>query len=228
MELVYRASRDGWTPADFHARCGDNSPNTVTLYRVSKAGQESCDSVVGGFSSVPWTSIPGGWSSSPGAFVFILKDGTMPSTASTPSQPGMLDLETCNSDEAVRRIIDCGPNFGGKTLYMKQQYGNENVPDTLCAGTQKYSIPQKTAFVRLYGRDVTEVETFWVRYHDAPPGSSQSPTPGLVHIPSHVGTVVYAEERGMATKTRERLGLPSLGRSRTRWWNCVQLIATFS
>lgn len=33
LELVYRASRDGWAPAAFHARCGDDSPSTIMLYR---------------------------------------------------------------------------------------------------------------------------------------------------------------------------------------------------
>lgn len=35
LELVYRASRDGWAPRNFHAHCGGDSPLTVTLYRVS-------------------------------------------------------------------------------------------------------------------------------------------------------------------------------------------------
>lgn len=48
LELVYRASRDGWGPRTFHSRCG-RIPSTVTLYRVKKADNGTRDSVVGGF-----------------------------------------------------------------------------------------------------------------------------------------------------------------------------------
>eukprot|EP00752_Nemacystus_decipiens_P009710 g8671.t1 len=76
LELVYRATRDGWTPQAFHARCGADSPYTITLYRVP-VGVNS--TVVGGFSSASWalTPVPT-YRSSPEAFLFMLKDGTMP------------------------------------------------------------------------------------------------------------------------------------------------------
>ncbi|CAN0534826.1 unnamed protein product, partial [Ectocarpus sp. 12 AP-2014] len=56
VELLYRASRDGWSGDAFHARCGDDSPSTISLFRVKAQGANTSDSVVGRFSGVPWTS----------------------------------------------------------------------------------------------------------------------------------------------------------------------------
>ncbi|CAN0596026.1 unnamed protein product, partial [Ectocarpus sp. 12 AP-2014] len=81
LDLLYCASRDGWDTKHFHARCGDDSPMTVTLYRLNDASNRKglgC-SVLGCFSSVPWTPPSDGSTerkSSPGGFVFILTDGS--------------------------------------------------------------------------------------------------------------------------------------------------------
>ncbi|CAN0559010.1 unnamed protein product, partial [Ectocarpus sp. 12 AP-2014] len=72
LELLYRASRDGWAAAAFHAKRGDDSPSTVTFFRVKGQGTDGTDSVIGGFSSVAWTT-SNHWAGSPGAFVFMLK-----------------------------------------------------------------------------------------------------------------------------------------------------------
>ncbi|CBJ28932.1 conserved unknown protein [Ectocarpus siliculosus] len=76
LELLYRASRDGWNSAAFQATCGDDRPSTVTFFRVKGQGTGGTDSIVGGFSSVPWTPPGGstGYTASPGAFLFMLKD----------------------------------------------------------------------------------------------------------------------------------------------------------
>lgn len=57
LDQLYRASRDGWDTKHFHARCGDDSPMTVTLYRLKDASNRKGlgSSVLGCFSSVPWT-----------------------------------------------------------------------------------------------------------------------------------------------------------------------------
>ncbi|CAM9194691.1 unnamed protein product, partial [Ectocarpus sp. 12 AP-2014] len=75
LELLYRASRDGWNSAPFQATCGDDSPSTLTFFRVKGQGTGGTDSIVGGFSSVPWTPPGGstGYTASPGAFLFMLK-----------------------------------------------------------------------------------------------------------------------------------------------------------
>ncbi len=53
LKLIYRASRDGWRLTDFFSRCGDDSPSTISLYRVRKNAAGRSHSIVGGFSSVP-------------------------------------------------------------------------------------------------------------------------------------------------------------------------------
>lgn len=52
--MLYRASNDGWTAGAFHKIC-DSSASIITLVRVKPRDSTSnCDSVVEGFSSVPW------------------------------------------------------------------------------------------------------------------------------------------------------------------------------
>ncbi|CBJ28933.1 conserved unknown protein [Ectocarpus siliculosus] len=74
LELLYRASRDGWSGAAFHARCGDDSPFTTSLFRIKVESNEDSYSVVGGFSSVLWTtrSTDDRGVHSPGSFLFML------------------------------------------------------------------------------------------------------------------------------------------------------------
>jgi hypothetical protein len=47
LELLFRATRDGWTGADFHRLC-DNQGATVTVVRSTNGN------VFGGFAHVPW------------------------------------------------------------------------------------------------------------------------------------------------------------------------------
>ncbi len=47
LELVYRASRDGWCATDFHSKC-DNNGATVTVIK-STGGY-----VLGGYADLPW------------------------------------------------------------------------------------------------------------------------------------------------------------------------------
>lgn len=77
LHLIYRASRDGWGGKAFHERCGDESPVTITLFRIlSSAGTAVTDTIVGGFSKSSWSSNnPPESRFSPHAFMFILKYG---------------------------------------------------------------------------------------------------------------------------------------------------------
>lgn len=49
IELIYRASRDGWDFADFHRHCDDMGP-TLSLIRSTKGY------LCAGYTSLPWTS----------------------------------------------------------------------------------------------------------------------------------------------------------------------------
>jgi len=45
--LLYRASANGWTSANFHSNC-DNKGPTITIIKTNK------DKIFGGFTSLPW------------------------------------------------------------------------------------------------------------------------------------------------------------------------------
>jgi hypothetical protein len=52
MLLLFRASRDGWTPRDFHRLCNDQGA-TIIFMKTSK------DKVCGGFTTIPWGDLGG-------------------------------------------------------------------------------------------------------------------------------------------------------------------------
>lgn len=120
LVLLYRASRDGWTSHAFDARCGADSPSTITLIRVkSEGGSESSDSIVGGFSSIPRSGgyLCSGSSDSPGAFLFMLEDGV---SGMPPFQPVKWDISERHKHRAVFVYARYGPAFGrGHALRVK-------------------------------------------------------------------------------------------------------------
>ena len=64
MELIYRGSRDGMTPTNFHNKCDNKNP-TIVLYKNTK------DSVFGGYTSLAWQN-SGDYRPDPKAFIFTL------------------------------------------------------------------------------------------------------------------------------------------------------------
>ncbi|CAN0099674.1 unnamed protein product [Ectocarpus sp. 8 AP-2014] len=163
LELLYRASRDGWNSTAFQATCGDDSPSTVTFFRVKRQGTGGTDSIVGGFSSVPWTStgvLNYCFTASPGAFLFMLKDGEESGSGSAPFQPmkwGIKDGPAGN--DAVCRGPAYGPVFGkGFDLTVSWKVAE----NTLQTGNHTYEVPAESLFLSLDGRAVVDVETFRV------------------------------------------------------------------
>lgn len=65
FELLYKATRDGFLPSDFHETC-DNQGATITLAQTKKGGF-----VFGGYTSQPWDGTSGS-KSDPTAFLFTL------------------------------------------------------------------------------------------------------------------------------------------------------------
>lgn len=188
LELVYRASRDGWAPEYFFRKCGDDSPSTVTLYRVSNTGRETRDSVVGGFSSVPWTPATGpSFRSSPGAFLFMLKDGAWHRPASP--QPVKWDIkEDCEGRE-LYCDFGTGPCFA-EDLELTLQSSSER--GRLAISNGAYKIPKGSPFLSLHGNRVVEMETFRVCYPERT-ASPPAPKPGLMDIPSFEGPAASTE-----------------------------------
>ncbi|CAM9716519.1 unnamed protein product [Pylaiella littoralis] len=69
LGLVYRASRDDWSPKAFLDAKRNRSPCTITLIKIGD-GDDSSASIVGGYSGVP---VGRGHPSR--AFLFMLKSG---------------------------------------------------------------------------------------------------------------------------------------------------------
>jgi len=110
LELLYRASKDGWQGKAFHSRC-DAQGATLTVIK-SYGSEVFGSSVFGGYADVAWNS-EGGCIGDPHAFLFAMKVNGHPvkMTLSTP-------------DEALSCSPEDGPTFGvGKDIHV---YGNTN------------------------------------------------------------------------------------------------------
>ena len=64
-ELLYRATRDGFTSQAFHSKC-DNKANTVTIIK------NNLNYVFGGYTSATWNGTSK-WINDPNAFIFSLR-----------------------------------------------------------------------------------------------------------------------------------------------------------
>lgn len=151
LELKFRATRDGWSPEAFHSRC-DDSRRTVSLFRVY-------DSVIGGFSDVPWFSKYGGYAKSSGAFLFMLKDDT-----GNDFQPERWGTRNGHEPDAVYTDADCGPTFGSSqddlSAKLSPSYGYAEDDGYLQTGNTSYDIPAGSAFLDLGDQTVSEIEVF--------------------------------------------------------------------
>ena len=97
-DLMYRASRDGFTLKAFHDRC-DNVPNTVIIIR------NTFNYVFGGFTSAKWNS-DFVWMTDPTAFIFSLRrNGT--------SNIHQLPINSTVVNYAIYGSSSYGPQFGG-------------------------------------------------------------------------------------------------------------------
>ncbi len=177
LDLLYRASRDGWTPSSFHALC-DSSYWTITLVRVRAQGRETTDSVFGGFSSVSWAGI--GYRPSAGAFLLNLKDS------------GNLSGQGCFQP------IKCelNPGQGGAAVYCNPRYGPcfgaghdlsvalDGVSGSVSAVPSTFGV-LTSPYMALHRRPVMEVEVFRVR----PKATTPPPTATTLSIPPPVPRV---------------------------------------
>eukprot|EP00752_Nemacystus_decipiens_P018455 g16545.t1 len=153
FDLQYRATRDGWSGSAFRAACGDDSRRTVSLFRV---GSGRSASVIGGFSSVSWSG-EGGCAKSPGAFVFMLRDGT--SGRQKNFQPTKWGIRDGHELHAVCRTAGLAPCFGHKHDLTSALDGS---PGTLNTNNKSYDIPAGSAFLQLNGHNLSEIEVFRV------------------------------------------------------------------
>jgi hypothetical protein len=124
LELLYRASRDGWRTTDFHSRC-DNKGATVTVIK-STGGY-----VFGGYTDLPWAS-NGQYRSSSNAFLFALK---YPSGVA----PVKMPLTQVPHPSAIHDHSSHGPTFGnGHDIHVA---GNDNSNTTSYTNILSYELP---------------------------------------------------------------------------------------
>lgn len=98
LELIYRASCDGWEANIFHSKC-DKKKNTVSLVR------STCGYIFGGFADESWAS-SGGYKASPRAFLFGMRTHTS-------DQPSKFRLKIAEDSNATYHASNWGPVFGG-------------------------------------------------------------------------------------------------------------------
>lgn len=156
LELLYRASRDGFNSAAFHTRCNSSS-RTISLVRVA-SGEGSKESFVGGFSDAAWApSGPGGCAYSTGAFIFEFLDGRV--SSETGKKWGI----RTNRDYAIRRDPSRGPCFGNADFEV---HFNGVSGGILKAGFKVgFNLLSYGAFAdershHLNGKSIVEVEVF--------------------------------------------------------------------
>eukprot|EP00979_Chaetoceros_neogracilis_P012637 scaffold3389_cov188-Chaetoceros_neogracile.AAC.12 len=102
-KLLYRASRDGWTAADFHAIC-DGKGATIVVAKSSDGY------IFGGYTDIAW-GIISDYKASSVSFLYSLKDhaGIGPV-----KMPIMSDM----TESAVYHYLDYGPMFGSNDLHI--------------------------------------------------------------------------------------------------------------
>ena len=94
MELLYRGTRDGIFPVNFHQKC-DNKGPTITLFKNGKGN------IFGGYSSISWAS-KGSYILDKNIFLFNLTNiyGTEPTK-----------FKSKQEDNKVYHSYDKGPTF---------------------------------------------------------------------------------------------------------------------
>ena len=150
LELLYRASRDGWRAQDFHSRC-DGKGATVTVIKCSGGF------VFGGYADVPWQS-NNSWAHSSQAFLFSLH---------SPSGVGPVKLPLVqNHQHAMYCGASHGPTFGsGHDIYVADgANGNTNSHTNL---GHTYQLPAgqsaQTFFTGAHNFQAAEVEVYQVQ-----------------------------------------------------------------
>ena len=95
FKLLYRASRDGFQPASFLAKC-DDQPRTLTIVKTPEGY------IFGGYTSIEWDSTSG-WMADPNAFIFSL--------VNVLAAPQQLPVKLRNKQTIYCHCL-CGPTFG--------------------------------------------------------------------------------------------------------------------
>ena len=100
FELIYRASRDGFTAASFHAKCDDKARTLCVI----KSAETQC--IFGGYTEVSWNEVNKAYKTDPAAFIFSLVRNQDDSAG-----PMRINCKTGGAN-AIRGLNSYGPIFG--------------------------------------------------------------------------------------------------------------------
>ena len=111
LELLYRGTRDGTQPKNFHDLC-DNKGPTITLFKNEKGN------IFGGYASISWKN-SGGYKSAPDSFIFTLTNihNTNPTK-----------FQSNNNKKEIHHNLSYGPWFGGgRDIGIDKDFSNNKI-----------------------------------------------------------------------------------------------------
>jgi hypothetical protein len=157
-ELVYRASKDGWSNQTFH-ECADNRGPTVTIVQL-KNGR-----FIGGFTEGSWHSAGGTADSGAGSFLFLFGANVasvcLPamSKSSAPYQRyGMGCSSLCGP---VFGMYDLSINLDNRSACRSNPGRTFSLPAHLSFGSSS-ALSCLTGYTRSWGSEILEVYVFQV------------------------------------------------------------------
>ncbi|PKC06839.1 hypothetical protein RhiirA5_419024, partial [Rhizophagus irregularis] len=98
FNLLYRASRDGNTPAAFHAKCYNEGP-TIVIVKISNS-----EKLVGGYNPFKWDSSNQD-KSTKDSYIYLFTDRIDTKSAKVSYSEG--------DNYSIRNLVSHGPGFGG-------------------------------------------------------------------------------------------------------------------
>ena len=152
LELLFRASRDGWTAQAFHQKCDGKGPTVVVA--KSQGGH-----LFGGYTEVPWDS-SGQYKSCQQSFLFRLAG---PDSSTQPSKHQIFQ----NHQNGIHCHASYGPTFGGNHDLQIQPSGssgvvNVNIGQTYNPNSSAPAGGHFTCLAEQSGAALTDYEVFAV------------------------------------------------------------------
>ncbi|GBC02518.1 hypothetical protein RclHR1_04660011 [Rhizophagus clarus] len=110
FKLIFRGSRDGFSPSKFHEIC-DNQSHTIAIIKVKDSNE-----IIGGYNPIIWKS-DGSWSTTKDSFIFSFKDKD--------SSENFILSRVNNTSFAIYNSDCYGPSFGlGDLTLMGKKFYN--------------------------------------------------------------------------------------------------------
>lgn len=161
LTLLYRASRDGFQAASFHAKC-DNKEKTLTIVNA-KSGQ-----IFGGYTNAKWNSQYQNYQSDQNAFIFSLVNNNHKPLIFGLNQ-NYIEYYNNNYNYAIYCSSDFGPGFGSGPDFRISNCSNENTNSSSILGhTYTHSdlsngyINRETILAGSPNFKVAEIEVFQI------------------------------------------------------------------